>query len=51
VERLVEDAGFEGGEVGGDVGEFGHGIENTPGRKEESICAVKRGGWRTCVTF
>ncbi len=25
VERLVEDAWFEGGEVGGDVGEFGHG--------------------------
>ena len=25
LERLVEDARFEGGEIGGDVGEFGHG--------------------------
>jgi hypothetical protein len=41
VEGLVEDARFEGGEVGDDVGKFGHGIENTPGRKEESICGVR----------
>jgi hypothetical protein len=24
LERLTNDAGFEGGEVGGDIGEFGH---------------------------
>ncbi len=53
LERLAEDAGFEGGDVGGDVGQFRHWFQSESRLRDAqgrpSVAAATTKDWRPYV--